>query len=165
MFRMYQSETYGVIDATLIDPISATTRADIWINYSSPQIDVNNGVVTLTENSGTVQSIFKTYYVFSKSDMCIEFDFYQVDGSASQNVFWVLNEVNWTGVCACTLSNLNLASQQWHHIKIEFKGTKAIFNGVNKDYASTVTDNIRFGFLTNGDITSIKYKNFCLYPI
>jgi len=160
-----QSGNYTVIDATLIDPTSATTRADIWTNNNNPTITVEDGVVTLTESSGTVQSIFKTANAFSKTDICIEFDFYQVDGSTTENVFWVIKNNNWDTVCACKLSDLNLASQQWHHIKIEFKGTKAKFNNIEKNYDSGVSDNIRFGFLTNGDITSIKYKNFCLYPI
>lgn len=161
-----QSGTYPVIDATLIDPTSATTRANIWVDNNNPVVSVVDGVVTLTEStSGTVQSYFKTENAFSKSDMCIEFDFYQVDGSTNQNVFWILKDTSWGNVCSYNLSDLNLSSQNWHHIKIEFKGTKAKFNNIEKNYDSGVSDNIRFGFLTNGDITSIKYKNFCLYPI
>ena len=66
------------------------------------------------------------------------------------------------------LSNLNGSLETWYHLKITIKdGTATILNtNTGSSIVKTLTDSVsRFQFWSSADITTLRCKNFCIYPI
>ena len=157
------SGTYPVHDCTYYD--RGTSAHDMWYNAQNTSASFSSGdYCELTENGGTFVYRSKSNNSIPKSDYCLEFDLYQVDGSIDQAVIYIAST---TGATLVTigLQSLGLNKETWNHIKIELKGNKAIVNGTVERSFTSSTDNLLYGFLSNGDITTLRFKNYEVYPI
>ena len=162
--RIFSSEIYEVIDATLIDRAKSSDYNDIWYNQQNTQAERKEEYTELTETGGTY-FLYRLLAVneFAKANNCIEVDVYQVDGSTTNSILLV-QASNGNSLATIGLNSLGLSGGEWHHIKMEFDDNGVTLNdNVRRNY--TPTDTLRFGFLSNGDITTLRFKNFTLYSI
>lgn len=117
---MFQSETYEITDCYKYDKgLDGTgNHNDIWT--------ISNGTLTRTSDYfELVESGENTALAYFSSvphtDFCVEFDFYQVDGTTSDNYLSILDS-NWTLLSYKRLSQDSLNVGEWNHISVNVTG-------------------------------------------
>lgn len=98
------------------------------------------------------------------SDVCFEFDFYQVTGGRSSR-FIIVSDTSNTNIYYASLQDLGMETGTWNNIKIEFRGGKIYVNNVdtNKTYSTTPS---MFSFCLFGEsMTEIRFRNYKCYPL
>lgn len=161
------SEPYPVIDAIYYDTGITGTASDIWYNQQNAVNTRGDTYSEITENGGTAILRLKGTNSIDKTNICVEFDVWQ-DGSTSNNFMSFANTTMSTYTGTYNLGNLNLQTETWNHIKLEIDNNGVITpNGITSAQRtlSVNTDKILFCFLTNGDITKIRFKDWRVYPI
>ena len=162
-----QSEIYELIDATILDNATSSSYNDVWYNQQNAVNTRGDTYSEITENGGTAILRLKTANSIDKTNICVEFDVWQ-DGSTSNNFMSFANTTGSTYTGTYNLGNLNLQTETWNHIKLEIDNNGVITpNGLTsaQKTLSVNTDKMWFCFLTIGDITKIRFKNFMCYPI
>lgn len=159
------SETFALIDATWIDYATQENHRDVWYNHANTRSERKSEYTELTENGGNLIYRLASQYGFSKENICIEYDIFQVDGISANGTSAVFNS-NGSLILSNPLSSSNMNIGEWNHMKLEFQGSNGVkINGTLRSYASAPTDKLLFGFLTNGDCTTVRFKNVAIYPI
>ena len=161
-----QSTPYTVKDCTIVD--TSTSENTIWYNQSNASFTYGSEYITLSENGGNAIGRLKSTNSLDKTNICVEFDLYQVDGATSNNVISFLSTTASAYGGSYSLGNLNLQKETWNHIKLVVDSDGYVTPNeltAQKKQLSFTTEKMLFGFLTNGDITSVRFKNFIVYPI
>ena len=162
------SETYSLWDTFTYDGGTTGTANDIWdISKCTLNRGTEYSEITETEEYGFIRT--KQANAIPK-DCIMEFDFMNVDGAVSSNVFGIYTD----SLVYVTIINLgylgNLSVGAWHHIKVKIENNRmTVTNTTNstvytKDLTIS-TSKILFLFLTTGDTTKTRFKNFKAYPV
>lgn len=162
-----QSEPYSILDAIYYDTGISGTASDIWYNQQNAVNTRGDTYSEVTENGGTAILRLKSTNSIDKTNICVEFDVWQ-DGSTSNNFMSFVNTTMGTYTGTYNLGNLNLQTETWNHIKLEIDNNGVVTpNGMTsaQKTLSVNTDKMLFCFLTNGDITKIRFKDWRVYPI
>ena len=162
-----QSETYSITDAIYYDTGISGTASDIWYNQQNVVNTRGDTYSEITEDGGTAILRLKGINSIDKTNICVEFDVWQ-DGSTSNNFMSFVNTTMGTYTGTYSLSQLNLQTETWNHIKLEIDNNGVITpNGLTsaQKTLSVNTDKMLFAFMTNGDITKIRFKDWRVYPI
>lgn len=164
-FRRFLIETFVIKDSILFDDGKQNPTTNYWYNQQNTSATRDTDCCTLTENGGNL--IYRLLGTYAQpTNTVIEFDIYQVDG------------VNTNSICGFgtstasfstyfNLNNANASIGEWVHIKLEYKDGYVTINDdyANKKAFNPSTTNFLFGFFTVGDCTTVKFKNFCVYPV
>ena len=161
------SKTYGILDCIKVDKGTITEHSDIWSIPSNLDFTRTSEYTEFKEK--TIGSNFGTT-VTGLTDSCvIEMDYYQVDGELT-NTFMQLHTSSGTSpyTGGIALSNLGGSLENWYHLKITIKDGKATI--LNTDTSISIVKQLtgspsQFVFWSSGDITTVRCKNFCIYPI
>lgn len=164
-----QSEPYPITDAIYYDKgiLNDPQTTDIWYNQQNAVNTRGDTYSEITENGGTAILRLKTANSIDKTNICVEFDVWQ-DGATSNNFMSFVNTTMSTYTGTYNLGNLNLQTETWNHIKLEIDNNGVITpNGLTsaQKTLSVNTNKMLFCFLTNGDITKIRFKDWRVYPI
>ena len=160
------STPYPVKDCTIVD--TSTSDNTIWYNQSNASFTYGSEYITISENGGNAIARLKSANSLDKTNICVEFDFYQVDGATTNNVISFLSTTASAYAGSYNLGNLNLQKETWNHIKLVVDSDGYVTPNeltAQKKQLSFTTEKMLFGFLTSGDITSVRFKNFIVYPI
>lgn len=163
----FQSEIYELIDATILDNATSSSYNDVWYNQQNAVNTRGDTYSEITENGGTAILRLKSANSIDKTNICVEFDVWQ-DGATSNNFMSFVNTTTSTYTGTYNLGNLNLQTETWNHIKLVIDSNGVVTpNGMTAQQKtlSVNTDKMLFCFLTNGDITIIRFRNFKVYPI
>lgn len=161
MFRMYQSETYGVWDTIKYDNGTDSTH-NIWNVPSDTILNYGEEYATFTK-SVTGNKYLSTSFTNS-GDVCFEFDFYQAEGYRTSRFLQISDSTD-TAIYYASLQDLGMYDKVWNNIKIEFIGGKIYANGVDttKTYSSNPS---KFYFVLYGSaFTELRFKNLKIYQI
>ena len=169
MFRIFQSETYEVLDCIKYDKGDAVNT--IWTTDSN-----NNAQLDLIDNSYRKLSEITTgtdAWVYLKIDhSCIlEFDVQVVSTDYSKPWGQYGQSAN-----ANTRGQISLPSEirngNWHHIKLSLQNGVATMTSSELSNPVTFTLNnydatmdMYWRFRTDTDITEVNFKEFKYYPI
>ena len=167
-----QSEIYEVLDCQCIDVGTDT-------DYNNESRNFSNRLTVVRDSDGTELTGSNGYYMFNKkgtpygdnasyyrewnAPLCIEFDL--VSTNTNGNGLYV----NQSEDIVIDFNYFRGSSTDTVHIKITYDGELFEFyvDGVKSSYtySATLSDFI-IGFHTNyGATSSLKYKNFKIYPI
>lgn len=163
MFRMLQSKTYSIIDATFKDMgTSSDYNATGWDNARCT-LTRNESTNLIRDGQGSNGAYHRT--LDTTKGIAIEFDLNFKKNSSTNSVIDLC--INWTKSASITKTNLDLDYDTWHHIKIEMdNGNGLISNTTNTntiEFDSTSVDRFVFALASLNDVTN--YKNFVIYPI
>ena len=139
-----QSEIYEVLDCYLKD--NGTTDTNIWtVGSATLNRNVNNEYSVLTETTVGTTGIMAISNI-SLTNYRIEFDVYQVDGTGNEWCVSILNNDY------SQISGLSADGKlgEWKHISLD---------------AVDVPTNTRVRIVTGNSCTTLRVKNFKLYPI
>jgi len=159
------SQPYSITDATYYDTGISGTASDIWYNQQNAVNTRGSEYSEITENGGTAILRLKSANSIDKTNICVEFDVWQ-DGSTSNNFMSFVNTTVGLYSGTYSLSQLNLQTETWNHIKLEIDNNGVVTpNGITsaQKTLSINTDKMFFVFLTNGDITKIRFKDWRVY--
>lgn len=164
-----QSEIYGLIDCIKRDGGTSSDHNDIWsTNQTSSSIIVTR-TDEYTEFKEAVTGSNFGNSVMGVTDSCvIEFDYYQVDGELNSfmQLYDTNNNQSYTG--GINLSSFNGSVGNWYHIKLQIQN--GVLTATNTTNGKTFTRTLintpsKFNFWSSAEITAIRFKNFCIYPI
>jgi hypothetical protein len=161
------SQEIYVIDAIYKDTGIDGTASDIWYNQQNAVNTRGAEYSEISENGGTAILRLKTTNSIDKTNICVEFDVWQ-DGSATNNFMSFVNTSMGTYSGTYSLSQLNLQTETWNHIKLVVDSSGVVTpNGITsaQKTLNVNTEKMLFAFLTNGDITKVRFKNWCIYTI
>jgi hypothetical protein len=162
------SETFVLMDCIKMDNGTKNDYTDIW------NVNTTNSTITIsreneyTEFKETTTGNNLSNYTIGLNESCvIELDYWQLDGLS--NTFMQLQDAT-TQVYSggINLGSLNGSLETWYHLKITIKdGVATILNTTNgasivKNLTNTPT---RFVFWSSGDVSTLRFKNFMIYPI
>lgn len=162
-----QSETFVVDDCIFYDGGTSDTHHEIWTNYSNQlNVEVGDTDTVLTEKTTGTNGYL---YVTVPMDCTGEIEIYQVDGNTYQFPISLFDENNnYKG--GIGFSQIGLTVGSYHTVKFEVTSSKTTFSTPESSSSRAVvytlpTNKLRFGVGTFGTITSLKFKNFKVYPI
>ena len=153
---MFQSETYGILDCLKYDKgLSSDHDDNVWV--STTYINRGEEYSTLTHTNTAVA------YILINGDVCIEFDL-MTDLGVNAQVGRIAT--GGTSILGFALANLNLTSNEWHHIKIEINNNTCTIS--NTENETTITGDVsgfdRFGLRVAGDYHTY-FKEVKVYSI
>ena len=162
------SETLPVLDATFFDKgiLNDPQTTDVWYNQQNASLTRSSEYSEITENGGTAILRLKSANSIDKTSICVEFDVW-VD-NVNENFMSFANTTVGTYKGAYKLSEMNLQAETWNHIKLEVDSNGVVTpNGITSAQKTLDfnTEKMVFAFLTNGAITKVRFKNWCVYPI
>ena len=162
------SETLPVLDATFFDKgiLNDPQTTDVWYNQQNASLTRASEYSEITENGGTAILRLKSANSIDKTSICVEFDVW-VD-NVNENFMSFANTTVGTYKGAYKLSEMNLQAETWNHIKLEVDSNGVVTpNGITSAQKTLDfnTEKMVFAFLTNGAITKVRFKNWCVYPI
>ena len=157
-----QSETYSIMDSKWYDFGTDSTN-NIWLNSSTMTVTYGDDCATLTETTSGTTGVLVTdsNHVIQPNDV-FEFDFMQVDGSTAYSPIYIRNRTN--GASLSNFSLYNIGRQvlnTWIHLKCQIIDDNP--TPVERPMSNTDTG-YRLYLNTPTDITTLKYKNFKVYP-
>ena len=165
---IFVSEIFEVLDCSAYDTGINGTANDIW--------DISNCTLTRGEEYSEISETVEYGYIRTKQanaipkDCIIEFDYMNIDGAISNNMFGIYSSANQyiTVINFSYLGNLSIGA--WHHIKIKIENNRmTVTNNTNSTVytrdLTISTSKILFLFLTTGDTTKTRFKNFKAYPV
>lgn len=159
------STPYEVTDCTFLDIATTGKKNSNWTNAGNRLQITTGDDGTLLAKNGSGWNIYycngtDSTYPFSKT-ACIECDIVSCTNEVRLQVY------GGTGTQRFQITLPTNATN--YHVKIEIGETNLIatVNGVTETYTRStyVSDNFQVDFATNVDGASVKYKNFCIYPI
>lgn len=154
------SETYSIIDATWIDD----GTMNIWYNQQNTQVDTSSGEYKRLYTTGSSFIYRFNANATLEQGNCIEFDFYQEDGANSDGLLRFFN-TSIANKGTFRLNSAELPIGEWVHIKFTFKDNTVIMNDIVAT-AQTISETaLKFGFISNGTTSAMRFKNFMMYPI
>ena len=154
------SETYSIIDATWIDD----GTMNIWYNQQNTQVDTSSREYKRLYTTGSSFIYRFNANATLEQNNCIEFDFYQEDGANSDGLLRFFN-TSIANKGTFRLSSADLPVGEWVHLKFTFKDNQVIMNDIIGT-AQTINETaLKFGFISNGTTSAMRFKNFMMYPI
>ena len=164
-----QSETYEVYDCKWYDFGTDSTN-NIWVNSSTMTVTYGTDCATLTETTSDTTGILvtDTNHYIQPNDV-FEFDFMQVDGSRNYAPIYIRNKTNGVSLTSFHLTHINQQINTWIHLKCQIIDTTLYIyvndnpTPVERPMSNTDTD-YRIYLNTPTDTTTLKYKNFKVYP-
>jgi hypothetical protein len=164
-----QSETYEVYDCKWYDFGTDSTN-NIWLNSSTMTVNYGDDCATLTETtSGTTGILVTDTNHYIQPNDVFEFDFMQVDGSRNYAPIYIRNKTNGASLTSFHLTHINQQINTWIHLKCQIIDTTLYIyvndnpTPVERPMSNTDTD-YRIYLNTPTDTTTLKYKNFKVYP-
>lgn len=166
-----QSEIYEVLDCKWYDFGTDSTN-NIWLNSSTMTVNYGTDCATLTETTSGTTGVLVTdsNHVIQPNDV-FEFDFMQVDGSTAYSPIYIRNRTNGASLSNFSLYNIGRpVLNTWIHLKCQIIDTTLYIyvddnpTPVERPMSNTDTG-YRLYLNTPTDITTLKYKNFKVYPV
>ena len=141
MFRLFQSETYEVLDCYKADT-GMTDYSDIW-TVAQATLSRDGDYSTLTESTtGTTGVLVLGNIPFASYR--IECDVFQIDGTKNEWFLTVLkNDYS-------SITSRDMVLGEWTHIVCDL---------------NNIETNSRIRLNTGGTCTTLRFRNFKLYPI
>ncbi len=160
-FRMFQSETYGVIDALFVDDGTSDNSSNWSLNgvsysQSDDAVTLNNAVNStrwcVPRVNGSNISLDTT------KDYCIEIDIKNVNCT---NLIIILQSTS-------VPLNSYVSTSDFTHIKIYSSKSEGktyyIIDGTTRSVNNSSTASSNMSFRIQGE-EGYMFKNFCIYPI
>ena len=156
---MFVSETYAILDATWIDDGTLA----IWYNQQNTQVELIEDYKKIYTTGSSFIYRFNSNATLEQGN-CIEFDFYQENGVNSDGILRFFN-TSIANKGTFRLSSAGLSTGEWVHLKFTFKDNQVIMNDISGT-AQTINETaLKFGFISNGTTSAMRFKNFMMYPI
>ena len=167
---MILQETYVLYDVLFKD-IGTNTDYTDWASTSTMDIERSE----YTQLTQTIPGVFSSRYlsIASYSNRPLIFEFDMVMDCTNDDATGVSTSLRYnalsTGGAVWTAKQMGIQDADWHHVKITLNEETAVLQlddntPISRDIS--VVPN-RFYFTLNQDtsISTIKYKNFVIYPI
>ena len=158
---MSLTKTYEVFDVVFKD-IGTDTNYAAWTNDINLTLVRGTDYTTLSQTDTSSAGIHRLNPSITY-DLCIECDLYIDVGSSYTGFIQFRQSTSNKG----SISITNFNTGEWQHLKLTVDGTTVSINvdGVDKNpltLSSSTWDRVYFQILYN---TTVKYKNFIIYPI
>lgn len=165
---MFQSEIFATLDCIKKDTGTLNDHTDIWNTNTTSSTLIVTRTDEYTEFKEATTGNFSNVTGGLQEDCVVEFDYYQVDGG--NNTFMQILDENSAQIYSggINISWLGGTVGNWYHLKFTFQN--GVITAQNETTGTTVTRNYtnapsKFNWWSSNDITAIRFKNFCIYPI
>ena len=166
---MFVSETYEVLDCIRIDNGTSSDHSDIWNTNTTSATCIVTRASDYTEfKEANVGTNFSNGVTGLTGSCVIEFDYWQLDGLSSTflQILDSSNNLPYSG--GLYLQDLGGSLSTWYHLK--FTISNNVLTILNETNNTSVTKNlsatpVKFNFWSSGDVSTLRFKNFRIYPI
>lgn len=169
----YKNNRVGIFNNRLkpiiTDVGTTSNHNDIW-TLSNATLTRNASDSTLLETTATGYAMNNSYNKIPPNSV-VEFDICQTDGASNSAPIYIRNDGGGTSLSSITYDNLGASIGDWVHIKMVFNNTDTITvysDKLSESFTKTLSatsTNYRVMFYCGGDMTTIKFKNFVVYPV